>query len=64
MEEDTKRRLGEMSLEEQEKRFHELRKKLGLVEPMSISGGKPPLVASLAEHEEYQFLKKVLGVQL
>jgi hypothetical protein len=60
MDERTKKRLEEMSLEEQKVRFHELRKQL-VAEPTSIVGWRKPLAASLGEHEEYQFLKQRLG---
>jgi hypothetical protein len=61
MDEETKKHLEEMSLEEQKARFHELRKRLGVAEPTSIVGWRKPLVASLEEREEYQFLKHHLG---
>jgi hypothetical protein len=61
MNEQTKKRLEGMSAEEQEVRFHELRKLLGIAEPTSIAGGRKAPVASLEEHEEYQFLRKRLG---
>lgn len=61
MDEQTKKRLEEMTFEEQEARFLELRKRLGLAEPTSIAGGRKPPVASLEEHEEYQFLRRRLG---
>jgi hypothetical protein len=61
MDEKTKKRLEEMSLEEQKVRFHELRKHLGVAEPTSIVGWRKPSEASLEEHEEYQFLKRRLG---
>jgi hypothetical protein len=64
MDEQTKKRIEEMTREEQERRFDELRQKLLLVDPMSISRGKTPPVTSLADHEEYQFLKKTLGFEL
>ena len=60
MDEKTKKRLEEMSLEEQKARFHELRKQL-VAEPTSIAGWRKPVVASLEEREEYQFLKRRLG---
>ena len=61
MDRKTKKHLEEMSLEEQKARFHELRKLLGIAEPTSIAGGRKAPVASLEEHEEYQFLRKRLG---
>jgi hypothetical protein len=61
MDEETRERLQGMSPEEQAKRFHELRKKLGLAEPISIAGGRKPAEASLEKHEEYQLLKQRLG---
>ena len=60
MDEKTKKRLEEMSLEEQKARFQELRKQI-VAEPTSIVGWRKPPVASLGEHEEYQFLKQRLG---
>ena len=60
MDEQTKKRLEKMTLEEQETRFQELRKRLGIAEPTSIAGGQKPS-ASLEEHEEYQFLRRRLG---
>jgi hypothetical protein len=61
MDEETKKHLEEMSLEEQKARFHELRKRLGVAEPTSIVGWRKPLEASFEEYEEYQFLKRRLG---
>jgi hypothetical protein len=61
LDEATKKRLDELAPDEQTARFHESRKKLGLAEPTSISGGRQPTEASLEEYEEYQFLKKLLG---
>jgi hypothetical protein len=62
MDEETKKLLQKMSTEEREKRFRELRQKMGLARPVSISGGrtKPP-ETTLEENEEYQFLKNLLG---
>ena len=60
MDEKTKKRLEEMSLDEQKARFHELRKQL-VAEPTSIVGWRKPSEASLEKHEEYQFLKQRLG---
>jgi hypothetical protein len=64
VDEQTKKLLEEMSPEEQERRLRELRQKLDLIEPTSISRGNTPPATPLAEHEEYQFLKKALGFEL
>jgi hypothetical protein len=61
MHETKKKLLSEMTSEAQTERFNELRHRLGLTEPASIAGGKVPVEASFEEHEEYQFLKKLLG---
>lgn len=60
MDKETRKRLEKMTLEEQEARFQELRKRLGIAETTSIAGWRKPL-ASLEEHEEYQFLRRRLG---
>jgi hypothetical protein len=61
MDDTTRNRLETLSVEEQRARFEALRAKLGIANPQSITGGAPPTEAPLEEHEEYQFLKKLLG---
>jgi hypothetical protein len=61
MSDDINGRVERMSPEERATRFQELREKLGMAEPRSISGGKKPTEGSLDEHEEYQCLKQFLG---
>lgn len=60
MDEQTKKRLEQMTREEQEARFSELRIRLGIAEPTSIAGWRKP-AASIEEREEYQFLRRRLG---
>ncbi len=61
MDEAKKKLLSEMASEAQKKRFDELRQRLGITEPASIVGGRAPAETSFEEHEEYQFLKQLLG---
>ena len=60
MDEERKNILRGMSPEQQKARLDELRQTLGIAEPISIAGGGTPVEASLEEHEEYQFLKRLL----
>jgi hypothetical protein len=57
------KRLERMTPEEQTARFHELRGKLGIAEPIPLSVGEA-VEASLEEHEEYGLLKAEAWIQL
>jgi hypothetical protein len=61
MDEETKRAWGSASQEHRERRFNELRERLGLANPQSIAGGDRPPEGSDEDLEEYEFLKKLLG---
>jgi hypothetical protein len=61
MPDDIKKRLEAMTREEQEKRFNELRHKLGIAEPKALVGSADPPTTTLKEYVEYQLLKKLLG---
>jgi hypothetical protein len=55
-----KKRLERMTRTEQRTRFLQLRDQLGLAEPRKIAGGQTHGESYLEEHEEYDFLKKLL----
>ena len=63
MDQATKERWQKATEEQREKRFHELRAKLGLATPQNLYGGRKPPEDPGEELEEYQFLKKLLGHQ-
>jgi hypothetical protein len=61
MNEEVKKRLKGMPREQQQRRYRELREKLGITNPRSIAGGRAPLESELEDHEEYQCLAELLG---
>lgn len=60
MEKKITERLEKLTHDELERRFQELRKKLGLANPKPLDCGSAP-ESSLDEFEEYEALKKKLG---
>jgi hypothetical protein len=61
MDEGAKQRLAGMPREQQQRRYCELREKLGIANPQSLAGGKVPSGDSIEDHEEYRFLAELLG---
>ena len=61
MNEEVKKRLKGMPREQQQRRYQELREKLGITNPRSIAGGRAPSENTLEDHEEYQCLAELLG---
>lgn len=56
-----RKRLEALSPEEREKRFQELRRRLGLAHPTPLSADQEPSAVMLEDHDEYQLLKMLLG---
>ena len=61
MNEEVKKRLSGMPRDQQQRRYQELREKLGITNPRSIAGGRPPSENILEDLEEYRCLAELLG---
>jgi hypothetical protein len=59
--EEIEKRAMEMTREQREIRFRELRQKLNIANPELLAGGQRPEGASLEDHEEHQLLAELLG---
>jgi hypothetical protein len=61
--EEIEKRSIEMTRDQREIRFRELRQKLGIANPELLTGGELPKESSLEDHEEYQLLAELLGYE-
>lgn len=61
MNEEGKKRWKGMPRDQQQRRYQELRQKLGITNPRSIAAGRAPSENTLEDHEEYQYLAELLG---
>jgi hypothetical protein len=59
--EEIEKRAMEMTREQREIRFRELRLKLNIASPELPTGRRRPECTSLEDHEEYQLLAELLG---